>query len=112
MNIEHLQPAPPFRRPFRLAHQKFVPGSPGCYVLTTFQGIVLYVGLTGDLRRRMGEHLDSPEKRACTSAGRAVWFHWLETTEANKVERTWMNIHALHEGKLPVLNHAYSATPT
>jgi len=28
--------------------------------------------------------------------------------DTNKVERTWMNTHLVHEGALPILNKAYS----
>jgi hypothetical protein len=80
-------------------------------VLATFDEDVLYVGLAKNLGRRMGQHLDSPEKVNATSLGRAVWFFWLSCVELNKVERTWMNIYAQHHGTLPVLNKIYSATP-
>lgn len=112
MNTVDLTPTPTNRRPFRRNHQKFVPDRSGCYVLSTFIGVVLYVGLAEDLRRRMGEHLDTPEKVSATRFGRAVWFHWVETVQTNKVERTWMNIHIQSEGRLPELNRAYSPTTT
>ena len=112
MNIKWLVPLPAHRQPFRLSHQKFVPPKPGCYVLTTFDEVVLYVGLAVDIHRRMGEHLDNPEKTSATILGRAIWFHWVETADLNKVERTWMNIHIQHEGRLPELNSVYSPTFT
>lgn len=108
MNVKELFPAPHGNTPFRRDRQKFLPASPGCYVLTTFAGDVLYLGLTVDIRRRMGEHLDTPGKRAVTPCGRAITFHWLICKDLEKVERTWMNIHIQHEGRLPVLNGAYS----
>jgi hypothetical protein len=77
-------------------------------VLTTFEKLVLYVGLATNLRRRMNEHLDSPEKTRATEKGRSVLFHWLETPDINKVERTWLNIHVQHEGAYPPLNKIYS----
>jgi hypothetical protein len=58
----------------------------------------------------MNQHLDCPEKTRETSKGRAVLFHWFETEELNKVERTWLNIHIQHEGTLPELNSIYSPT--
>jgi excinuclease UvrABC nuclease subunit len=64
---------PPYKQPFRLSHQRFVPAKPGCYVLTTFTDLVLYVGLAVDLRRRVGEHLDSPDKTEVARLGRAIW---------------------------------------
>jgi GIY-YIG catalytic domain len=89
-----------------------IPAARGCYVLANFREEVLYIGLAIDLRRRFGQHLDSPEKIAPTSLGVAVFFYWLESPDTNKLERTWMNIHQLAEGKLPVLNSVYSPTST
>jgi hypothetical protein len=56
----------------------------------------------------MSQHLDDPQKIRETPKGRAVFFHWLETTETNEVERTWMNIHIQHHGRVPELNRVYS----
>lgn len=112
MKVGLLVPLPAEKLPFRLSKQKFVPNRGGCYVLSTFENTVLYVGLAVDLRRRMGEHLDNPKKTTQTSLGRAIWFHWLEAADLNKVERTWQNIHMQHEGRLPELNRLYSPTFT
>jgi len=108
MNINELIPQPTHREPFNRNKERFVPKKPGCYVLTTFEGVVLYVGLTENLRRRMNEHLDNPKKIEPTKLGRAVLFHWIETCDTHKIERTWMNIHTQNEGSLPVLNGMYS----
>jgi hypothetical protein len=56
----------------------------------------------------MNDHLDSPEKTRATETGRAILFYWLKTADINKVERTWMNIHHQHEGRLPLINKMYS----
>ncbi|MDP3369615.1 MAG: GIY-YIG nuclease family protein [Brevundimonas sp.] len=108
MKIDALVPRPSASEPFRRDRQKFIPSAAGCYVLTTFGGDVLYVGLAVDIQRRMGQHLDTPAKRAPTPLGRAVVFHWLLCADLEKVERTWMNTHIQHEGRLPHLNGAYS----
>ncbi|WP_420507426.1 GIY-YIG nuclease family protein [Nitratireductor aquimarinus] len=89
---------------------RFVSEKSGCYVLATFQEDILYVGLTKNLRRRFGQHLDSPEKVATTAEGRAIWFSWLECAELEKVERTWLNSHARAHGVWPILNKVYSPT--
>lgn len=112
MNVALLTPKPLGRDSFRRSRQRFVPDKAGCYVLTTFDGTVLYIGLSVSLCRRMGEHLDTPSKVAPTSLGKAVWLYWLETPETNKVERTWLNMHMLTEGAMPLLNSAYSPTYT
>lgn len=110
MNISKLTPAPMFRESFSLNRKKFIPDKSGCYVLTTFAGVVLYIGLAKNLRQRMQNHLDSPEKTRTTPFGRAIFFYWIESTEVNKVERTWLNIHLGNEGTLPIFNKIYSPT--
>lgn len=47
----------------------FIPDNSGCYVLTSFDGNVLYVGLTKNLKRGMAQHLDNREKVNPTSNG-------------------------------------------
>jgi predicted GIY-YIG superfamily endonuclease len=112
MNINALSPLPDKCEPFRRNRERFIAKASGCYVLTTYEGVVLYIGLSMDLRRRFNEHLDCPEKTSLTEKGRAVFFHWFETPETNKVERTWQNTHIQHEGALPVLNRVNSPVST
>jgi predicted GIY-YIG superfamily endonuclease len=69
---------------------------------------VLYVGLADNLRRRMRQHLSTPEKTKETPAGRAVLFYWIESAEIHAIERAWMNTHIEHEGALPELNAVFS----
>jgi hypothetical protein len=112
MKLELLVPKPLVSEPFRRSRERFVPEKAGCYALTTFEREVLYIGLSVNLRRRVNEHLDSAAKTELTEHGRAVLIHWIETPEVNKIERTWMNIHLVTEGRLPILNSAYSPTST
>lgn len=104
MKVENLEPEPDCREYFRRDRQRFIPNQPGCYVLATFHSDVLYVGLSKNLRRRFGEHLDDPKKKANTRKGPAVYFYWVECTELEKVERTWQNSCELEDGVLPLLN--------
>jgi hypothetical protein len=110
MNIAALVPLPMHCEPFKRSRCKFVPDRSGCYVLATFTGVVLYVGLATSIRERMNDHLDTPAKTRETPLGRAVMFHWIEIPQKNieKVERTWMNIHVQHEGNWPLMNKVYS----
>jgi hypothetical protein len=112
MNLDLLVPQPTHCEPFKRNRERFIPVRPGCYVLTNFLKVIFYIGLTVNLRRRMNEHLDDPKKIAETNLGRVVLFHWLESPDINKIERTWMNIHIQNEGALPVLNKVYSPTST
>lgn len=110
MIITDLIPNPIQCETFRRSRERFVPEKSGCYALTTFSKDILYIGLTNNLRRRMNEHLDNPEKASETQLGRAILFFWLECMELNKIERTWLNTHIQHEGAIPILNKIYSPT--
>lgn len=108
MNVADVCPAPQSVEPFRLACAKFVPEKPGCYLLSTATGHILYAGLASVLRSRMIQHLEDPKKIAETPEGRAVCFHWLECVEINSVERGWLNAHRVQHGRLPILNELNS----
>ncbi|MFO0115507.1 MAG: GIY-YIG nuclease family protein [Betaproteobacteria bacterium] len=108
MKVGELVPEPNHREPFRRNRERFIPTESGCYVLTTFELEVLYVGLTNSLRRRMKEHLDNEAKRAITEKGRPIFFYWLEGEETARIERTWMATHLNREGALPILNKVFS----
>ena len=108
MNVRSLTPRPKDRENFRRDRQKFLPASGGCYVLVSYEDIVLYVGLTANLRRRFGEHLDDPRKTSKTANGRAVFFYWLTCDELEKIERTWQNECETADGVLPILNRLAS----
>lgn len=110
MKIGQLVPEITLRLQFTLRHHKFVPQEPGCYVLTTFDGDVLYVGLTDQLHRRFAEHRDTKEKCQPTEQGTAFWFYYLpcELKELERIERTWLNIHVECHGVRPILNRVDS----
>jgi excinuclease UvrABC nuclease subunit len=66
MNVETLVPRPIQFETFKRNRLRFIPDRPGCYVLATFGKMVLYVGLAKNLRKRVNDHLDNPEKRPST----------------------------------------------
>ncbi|MBX3491777.1 MAG: GIY-YIG nuclease family protein [Parvibaculum sp.] len=110
MIVDKLSPTPTQSETFRRSRLRFVPAVPGCYVLVTPSKEVLYLGLSKDLRSRMNSHLENEQKTAQTRIGRATLFYWFETTDMERVERSWMNVHFQHEGMLPILNRIYSPT--
>ena len=112
MNVSELVPQPTQQETFKRNRERYIPDRPGCYALATFSNVVLYIGLTNNLRRRMNEHLDNPEKTCETKNGRVVFFFWIESDDVHKIERTWMNIHNQNEGALPEFNKVYSPTST
>lgn len=110
MKIGQLLPLPSHNQLFRRSHVKFFPSQGGCYLLATFDEEILYIGLSVNLRNRIEQHLDNPEKTLLTSNGRAVIVHYLESNEPERLERTWMNNAISIDGNLPILNKAYSPT--
>lgn len=108
MKIENLKPSPNNREYFRRDRQRFIPKNAGCYILATLQDDILYVGLSKNLQRRFGEHLDDSGKTSKTQQGRASIFCWIGCDELHKVERTWLNSCEIEDGTLPILNELRS----
>lgn len=110
MNVADLNPTVTGRILFKLSSFKLVPKAAGCYALTTFEGAILYIGLSVDLSRRFQDHLSNPEKIGLTPKGKAFWFHFAPYDKANlnKLERTWLNQYQTAHGRRPILNKADS----
>ncbi len=110
MKIEELIPLPKDKVQFKLASFKSVPKVTGCYVLTTFDNDILYIGLSDNLFDRFQQHLDNPEKINPTKEGKAIWFYFTIYDPINlpKLERTWINQFVAIHGQLPILNKIYS----
>lgn len=104
MTVEELVPCPTGCAPFRRDQLFCVPAAGGCYTLATVDKHILYIGLSANLRGRMDQHLDTPEKVRRTAQGRAIAFHWVETDILEAVERGWLNSHRVATGVLPILN--------
>jgi len=110
MKICELTPKPINKVQFKLSSFKSVPQENGCYVLTTFEDDILYIGLASNLNSRFKQHLDNPEKRNPTSDGKAIWFYFtiFDSKNLPKLERTWLNQFSNIHGQLPVLNKVNS----
>ena len=106
MRIEELTPLPKEKVHSKLSSFKAVPREAGCYVITSFDNTILYIGLSDNLFTRFQQHLDNPEKTNLTKEGKAIWFYFLIYDAKNlpKLERTWINQFMDTHGRLPVLN--------
>ena len=106
MKIDEMNPLTVNKVYFKLTSYKQVPKESGCYILSTFDNEVLYIGLSVNLHTRFMQHLDNPNKINPTSEGKAVWFNYLvyDKELVEKVERTWINQFVSKHGKLPILN--------
>ncbi len=110
MKVEKLIPIPKDNVLFKLSSFKSVPKETGCYVLTTFDNDILYIGLSENLNDRFKQHLDNPEKTNPTKEGKAIWFYFTTYDPKNlpKLERTWINQFVALHGRLPILNKVNS----
>ena len=110
MKIEELVPLPIDKVHFKLASFKLVPKHTGCYIITTFDNDILYIGLSDNLFDRFQQHLDNPEKTNPIKYGKAVWFYYTiyDPTNLPKLERTWINQFVSVHGQLPILNKVNS----
>ena len=110
MTIEKLKPLPTNKVPFALTSYNQVQKVQGCYILTTYDNQILYIGLATNLYTRFRNHLDTPEKTNPTADGKAVWFHYTTFDPKNlpKLERTWLNQFLNFHGRFPILNKTSS----
>lgn len=110
MKIEELKPFPSEKVLFSLASFKSVPKDSGCYVLTTFDNQILYIGLSDNLHKRFKQHLGNLEKTKPTKGGKAIWFYFMLYNPKNleQLERTWLNHFSNVHGRRPILNKADS----
>lgn len=107
MNVKDLIPNPSDRVLFQASSIKLLEPVSGCYVLSTFEGFILYVGLTVDLKVRFDNHVGDEVKRGTTADGRAFWFYFFKCDfkDLQKIERTWQNDFKSKHGRNPILNH-------
>jgi hypothetical protein len=110
LKISELTPLPELKVRFKGISFKTVPKTHGCYVLTSFTGEILYIGLAINLNARFLQHLDNSEKIAATNDGKAIWFYYLQYDAKNlpRLERTWLNQFLSIHGHLPILNKVSS----
>lgn len=110
MKIEELIPLPKNKVNFKFSSFKLVPKISGCYVITTFDNDILYIGLSKIIYERFQYHLNNPEKTNPTTKGKAIWFYFLpyDINNLPKLERTWINQFNNKHGRLPILNKVES----
>jgi len=110
VKVDELIPLPEDKVNFKLSSFKSVLKEPGCYVLTTFENDILYIGLSNNLFHRFQQHLDNPEKTNPTIEGKVVWFYFTLYDPINlpQLERTWLNQYTAIHGQYPILNKVNS----
>ena len=106
MFVSELHPPPKGKVRFAYPGLRKLPDTAGCYALANVDDIILYIGQSKDIARRVVGHFDDREKRATTPHGIAFWCYYLPISEPklNALERGWLNSYQLTEGKLPYFN--------
>ncbi len=111
MKTTRLQPFPNRKITFTRSEFKKIPRVAGCYVLSTVEDDVLYIGQSDDVNRRFQEHLDNSEKTHPTADGKAFWFHFLEydVKQIGSLEAAWIHQFETMVGRLPILNKVHAS---
>lgn len=101
-----LTPKTQDRIKFSFANLNEFPENAGCYAITNYNGVILYIGQAKNIYNRMEQHLDDFQKRQQTPSGKAFWFYYLfcPIIELDDLERGWLNEHLIKEGVLPFFN--------
>ena len=104
MYVNDLAPRPIEWLPFSKGQIRRAPQNSGCYAITTFDNHLLYIGMAINIKRRLVQHLDDPDKATITPYGRATKVFWRMADDIRKLERTWLNSCAATDGALPPFN--------
>jgi len=98
------------RASFDYSELNKIPDESGCYILTTYRGCILYIGQSGNIAKRVKQHLDGGEKREETPSGVAFWVYYelCPRVDMNSLEGGWINSYILNEGNLPYFNEKQS----
>lgn len=106
MRVSSLTPKPENQIRFSYADLRDAPRQSGCYVLTVFNGTILYIGQARNIQARMRQHLDADQKAQMTPWGKAFWLHYIlcPEFELNNYENGWNMEYERTEGKQPYFN--------
>ncbi len=106
MKVNELTLPPKYKIKFSLSSYYKLPQKSGCYVMTTHNEDILYIGKSDNIQRRFKEHLNDSNKTGTTSKGHVVWFHWLECDEKKlrSLEGGWLNFYSATIGERPIMN--------
>lgn len=106
MNVSALTPKPESKIQFSLAHLWKTPEESGCYVITNYDGMILYVGQAVNIHNRIEQHLKDPKKTGQTPYGKAFWFYYqfCPKIELNDLERGWVHDYRNKNGERPFFN--------
>lgn len=96
---------------FEYSQLKCLPQALACYVLSSYDQEIIYIGQAEKLRQRLLQHFDSSKLTEITKFGKIFCAYYIELTELNEInttERGWLIMHELETGSLPPLNKIHS----
>lgn len=110
MKVFEINPQAQEKVVFTFTEYLLIPKLSGCYLLTSFDDTILYIGQTKNLFNRFQQHLNNPQKTQPINKAKVAWFYYKIVAELdiNKIERTWMNEYQRQHGILPPLNKIHS----
>ena len=111
MKVDKLNPKPNGKIDFNFMKLKGLTSEKGCYVLTSFESEIIYIGLANNLQRRLLEHFDSEKGKVVTKYGKVFYVYFVELikeVDLGKTERGWINQFEIINGELPPLNKVRS----
>ena len=104
MFVDQLHPKVENRVDFSLASLGVTPEVAGCYVLSSFQGDILYIGKTKSLHKRLEQHCNDLEKQQRSPVGvvQFMYYRVCSAAEMTELERAWTAQFAMrNKGALP-----------
>lgn len=110
MRAFELDPPTTERQRFTLASLGSIPDGSGCYVLASFDGTILYIGQSRDIRTRLSQHLTDGSKSEITPSGKSQWIHFrfCPASDLSDLESWWVNQYKLaNGGRLPHFNKVH-----
>ncbi len=92
MKIDKLTPLPKDKVQLALTSFRFIPKMTGCYVLTTLDKEILYIGCSDNLFDRFLQLLDDPKRTDAPQRMKAIWFYFTTYNQSSlpNLERTWI----------------------
>ena len=107
MVATQLKPTPISKDYFDRYGSNRIPKVSGCYALCRSDGLIFYIGQSKNIRSRIKQHLNNPQKTRKTEYGTASMVFYLEYPKErlDALENSWIHSYKnAHCGKLPLFN--------
>ena len=103
MNVKDLIPSVTHVAKLRLSEVDRAHDGSGGYVISTFSGDILFIGIGANIRECFGRTMSTLKKPAFSSHRQPVFFHWRLATNPAALTEIWLKRHRAAEGCVPLL---------